>query len=97
MKSNLKQFRTEAGYTLQTIGDMCGISKSHMHDLEKESGSSPKLTTAYAIAKVLDKSVYEIWPDETEIIVETVTIRRVIEKPQIKTYKAFGGLGQNNV
>ena len=80
MKSKLKQFRTDSGYTLQSIGDMCGITKSHMHDLEKETGSCPKLSTAYAIAKVLDKTVYEIWPDETEIVVETVTIRRVIEK-----------------
>lgn len=78
MKSNLKQLRQEAGLTLQELGDMCGMSKAHMHDLEKETGSSPKLTSAYAIAKVLGKTVYEIWPDTTEVVEETIIVRRIV-------------------
>lgn len=77
MKSNLKQFRNDAGYTLQALCDMCGVSKTHLHDLEKESGSCPTLKTAYALAKVLDKTVYEIWPDTTEIVEEKITVRRI--------------------
>ena len=77
MKGNLKEFRIEAGLTLQGLGDMCGITKSHMHDLEKEDGSAPKITTAYAISKVLGKSVYDVWPDTTEIIEETIIVRRI--------------------
>ena len=79
-KRRLKEFRTEAGYSLQYLGDMCGVTKSHLHELEKNGGSSPTLKTAYAIAKVLDKTVYEIWPDTTEIITETITVRRVKSK-----------------
>ena len=77
MRSNLKLFRTDAGYTLQALSDMCGVTKSHLHDLEKESGSCPTLKTAYSIACVLDKTVYEIWADTTEVVEETITIRRV--------------------
>lgn len=77
MKSNLKKFREEAGLSLQKFGDMCGKSKAHMHELEKES-ANPTLTTAYSIAKVIDKSVYDIWPDTTKIIEETITVRRVV-------------------
>lgn len=80
MKSHLKQFRSEAGYSLQELGDMCGLSKAHLHDLEKDTGSCPKLSTAYAIACVFGKTVYEIWPDTTEVVTETITIRRVKEE-----------------
>lgn len=77
MKSNLKRLRQDSGFTLQGLGDMCGISKAHLHDLEKETGSAPKITTAYAIAKVLNKSVYEVWPDTTEVVEETIIVRRI--------------------
>jgi Predicted transcriptional regulators len=78
VKNNLKQFRTEAGLSLQGLGDLCGISRPHLHDLEKETGSAPKITTAYAIAKVLEKSVYDIWPDTTKVVEKTVIVRRVV-------------------
>lgn len=77
MKNNLKALRNHAKLTLQGLGDMCGVSKPHLHDLEKETGSVPKISTAYAIAKVLGKTVYEIWPDETEVIEETIIVRRI--------------------
>lgn len=78
MKNNLKQARQDAGLTLQSLGDACGLSKSHLHDLEKETGSAPTLPTAYAIACVLGKSVYDIWPDETQVVEETIVVRRVV-------------------
>ena len=77
MKSKLKEFRKSANLSLQGLGDICGMSKAHLHDLEKESGSCPKLSTAYAIANVLGKTVYEVWPDTTEILEETITVRRI--------------------
>lgn len=77
MQNNLKTFRQEAGLTLQGLSDICGISKAHIHDLEKEAGSCPKLSTAYAISNVLGKTVYEVFPDKTEIIEETVIVRRI--------------------
>jgi len=76
MDNCLKQLRNDAGHTLQSLGDMCGISKAHMHDLEN-GRSCPTLRTAYAISKVLDKSVYQIWFDKTKVVEETITIRRV--------------------
>lgn len=79
MKSNLKQARLDAGLTLQGLGDACRLSKSHIHDLEKETGSAPTLPTAYVIACVLGKSVYDIWPDETKVVEETIVVRRIVD------------------
>lgn len=78
MKSNLKRLRNEAGYTLQQIGDMCRRSKAQMHELESDR-ANPTLKTAYAVSKVLSIPVEEIWPNEIEIVEETVTIRRIKE------------------
>ena len=76
MKNNLKLYRTQANLTLQELAEMYGGTKSHCHALENGT-SSPTLNTAYAIACVLDMTVYEIWPDNTNIVEETVIIRRV--------------------
>ncbi len=80
MKNHLKKLRKQAGLSLQGLGDMCGVSKAHLHDLEKQDGSCPKLSTAYAIGSVLDAYVTEIWPDTTEIVEEKITVRRVLVK-----------------
>ena len=77
MENNLKELRVAKSMTFQALGDMCGISKTHMHDLEKGK-SSPTLNTAYAIAKILDATVYDIWPDKTEVVKETITVRRIV-------------------
>mgnify|MGYP000057572746 CR=1 FL=1 len=77
--SNLKALRTKANLSLQDLGDMCGKSKASIHELEKD-GANPTMKTAYMLAKVLGVSVYEIWPDNTEIVEEIITIRRVVPK-----------------
>ncbi len=77
MKNCLKKMRNDANLSLQGLADICGVSKPHIHQLEKEDGSSPTLKTAYAIANVLGKSVYLIWFDTTEIVEETIIVRRV--------------------
>ena len=74
--NNLKKLREKAKLTLQELGDMCGRSKTRIWELEQDE-PNPSLRTAYALAKVLNESVYDIWPDTTEIEVEKVTIRRV--------------------
>jgi len=79
MKNNLKLYRKQANLTLQALAEMYGGTKSHCHALENGT-SSPTLTTAYAICCVLDKTVYEIWPDTTEVVTETIEIRRVVAK-----------------
>ncbi len=91
MKNQLKVFRGQAKLTLQGLADMYGGTKSHCWALEKGT-STPTLTTAYAIAKVLGKSVYMIWPDETKIIEETVIVRRV----KLNTY-IEGSIAQDRI
>lgn len=77
MNNNLKTLREAAGLSLQALGDMCGRSKGQVWELEKES-ANPTIKTAYAVAKVLGISVYDIWPDQTKIIEEIITVRRVV-------------------
>ena len=76
MKGNLKKFRTDAGLSLQELGDMCGTSKGHMHELESDK-ANPRLLTAYGVAAVLEEEVTDIWPNTVTIVEETITVRRV--------------------
>jgi len=76
--NNLKRLREEKEWSLQQLGDLCGRSKAHLHQLEK-AASNPSIKTAYRVAKILDCSVYDIWVDETKIIEETITVRRCID------------------
>ncbi len=80
MDNKLKKIRKDTGLTLQELADMYGGTKSHCWALER-GDSTPTLSTAYAIAKVLDSDVYAIWPDTTEIIEETLIIRKVVNNP----------------
>jgi len=77
LKNNLKKFRNKAGLSLQKLGDMCQRSKAQLHQLESDD-ANPTLKTAFMIAKVLDKSVYDIWPDKTKIVEEKIIVRRVV-------------------
>jgi len=74
--NNLKTLRTAKNLSLQELGDMCGRSKAQMHELEKEF-ANPTLKTAYAISKVLDVAVTDIWPNNVEIVEETIIVRRI--------------------
>ena len=76
MKNNLQLFRKNSKLTLQGLGDICGLSKAHIHALENGT-SCPRLTTAYAISSVFGATVYDIWPNEVEIVEETITVRRI--------------------
>jgi DNA-binding XRE family transcriptional regulator len=51
MGNHLKKYRKEGNLTLQMLGDMCGLCKSRMHDLEQQGTSSPTLLTVYKICK----------------------------------------------
>ena len=82
MKNNLKQFRKEARLSLREMvkHGVCGLT--NLHQLEKDA-SNPTLITAYKIATVLNKTVYQIWPDTTEFVEETITVRRVKVDPHL--------------
>jgi len=73
---NLKRFRKDAGLTLDELATSSRLSKSYIWSAE-QGIHNPTLTTAYALANVLGKTVYEIWPDTTEIEKETIIVRRV--------------------
>lgn len=76
--NNLKSLRTKYNLSLQKLADACGVTKPHIHQLEKGK-CGPNLSTAYRISKVLDCNVYDIWPDTTKIIEKTVTFRCVVD------------------
>ena len=63
MKSNLKKLRKEAGLTLQQLADITGGTKAQLSLLENEK-RTPLLKNAYAIAKALDVTVFQIWEDK---------------------------------
>lgn len=77
--NNIKELRFDARLTLQALGDLSCISKTQVHGLE-QGRHTPTLTTAYKIARVLGVSVYKVWPDTTEIVIETISVRRCVEK-----------------
>lgn len=84
MANNLKEARKAAGLSLQALADICGTSKGYLHCLEGPNGN-PSLKTAYKIAAVLGKPVQEIWPDDTEIVEETIVVRRIKTSPTTTT------------
>jgi len=75
----IHSLRVEASLSLQKLADMCGLTKAHLHQLE-HGRSMPNLRTAYAVAKIFDLTVYDIWPDDTQIVEETVTVKRVVRR-----------------
>lgn len=79
MKNNLKSLRGDAEMTLEHLAQCVGSSKSYIYELERGK-SKPTLPIAYAIAKVLCVSVYEVWPDETKIVEEVIRVRRVVSR-----------------
>lgn len=64
--SNLRKIRNERGYTLQKLGDLCGVAKPSLWSIENKH-SNPTLRTAYRISTVLGVTVYDIWPNETTV------------------------------
>jgi DNA-binding XRE family transcriptional regulator len=72
--NNLKQIRKDLGLSGAELARLSGKSKSYIWEVEKGS-YCPSLNTAYAVANVLGKTVYDIWPDKTEV--EETTVRRV--------------------
>jgi len=77
VKNNLKKYRKKAGFTHQKLADECGLSKSHVWEIEVKQTSSPTLKTAYAISAILGVTVFDIWPNTVEIVEEIITVRRI--------------------
>ncbi len=82
MKNNLRDIRTKEDMTMAALAESLGTNISLIQTLEKQKSPAPRLDMAYAIAAVLNSEISEIWPDETEVIERTITIRRVKKAPK---------------
>ncbi len=49
----LSEKRVHLGLTLQEVGDAAGISKGHLHDLEKGKHANPGLYTITKLSVIL--------------------------------------------
>ena len=77
MKNNLKQLRVSAGFTLKSLGDMCGWHSQQIAQLERSDTTNPTLSTAYVLATALGVDVTDIWPNDMKVGEETITVQRV--------------------
>lgn len=78
MRCNIGDLRRSAKLTLEALADACGTTKSNLHSLES-GRQEPRIGTAYRIARVLGVPVYEVWPDDTNVVEETVVRRRIVQ------------------
>ncbi|UOF90979.1 helix-turn-helix transcriptional regulator [Fodinisporobacter ferrooxydans] len=60
MECRLEQIKEERGFTVTWLSEKSGISRNAIHAYM--NGAVPALDKAYAIAKVLNLTVYDIWP-----------------------------------
>ena len=61
LKNRVKEFREEAGMTQDELAKRSGISRTMISKLETDQKSDCKVSTLFAIAEVLDKTVSEIF------------------------------------
>jgi putative transcriptional regulator len=64
MNSKLKDIIEERGIKITWLSDRSGVSRNTIHTYI--NGGIPAMDKAYAIAKALELSVYEIWKDEED-------------------------------
>ncbi|MCM3585502.1 helix-turn-helix domain-containing protein [Mesobacillus maritimus] len=62
----LKSLRRSKGYTLDTLSDQTGISKSYLSLIERDIQSNPSLDILYKLAKTLGTEVEELIKSERE-------------------------------
>ena len=67
MKNNLKEVRKKIGLTLEDLANLCGVSKSQLHDLEQQDGAEPRITTAYSISAATGSSIHYLWPEPEQL------------------------------
>jgi transcriptional regulator with XRE-family HTH domain len=60
--NNVRKIRRAQDFTLQSLADMTGTSKSYIHDLETGKVRSPSLGRARLIAMNLNSTVDEVFP-----------------------------------
>ncbi|MEX0324493.1 MAG: helix-turn-helix transcriptional regulator [Puniceicoccaceae bacterium] len=65
MKNTLKELRTEAGWSQVALGEKLGVSRQTIIALENGK-YDPSLKLAFAIARVFDRSIEDVFNDEKE-------------------------------
>lgn len=60
MECKLGDIVEERGIKITWLSERSGVSRNAIHTYLK--GSAPSLDKAYAIAKILGLSIYDIWP-----------------------------------
>ncbi|MGM0902165.1 MAG: helix-turn-helix domain-containing protein [Bacillota bacterium] len=62
----LKELRRRKGFTLDTLSERTGISKSYLSLIERDIQTNPSLDILHRLAKTFDVQVEELVKTETE-------------------------------
>ena len=65
MKNIIRALRTERGWSQAALADQLGVSRQSVNAIETGK-YDPSLPLAFAIARLFEKSIEEIFDDETE-------------------------------
>lgn len=72
-RRNLKRLREEKGYDAKALSKLAGLGERNVKDIEEGRSQSPKISTAYKLAKALDADMLEMMglpPKPTKVIPE---------------------------
>lgn len=65
MKNIIRALRSERGWSQAALADQLGVSRQSVNAIETGK-YDPSLPLAFAIARLFEKSIEEIFDDETE-------------------------------
>jgi putative transcriptional regulator len=65
MKNIIRALRSERGWSQAVLADRLGVSRQSVNAIETGK-YDPSLPLAFAIARIFEKSIEEIFDDETE-------------------------------
>ena len=66
MKNIIRALRAERGWSQAALADQLGVSRQSVNAIETGK-YDPSLPLAFAIARLFEKSIEEIFDDETEV------------------------------
>ncbi len=65
VKNTIRALRTEHGWSQAALADQLGVSRQSVNAIETGK-YDPSLPLAFAIARLFDKSIEEIFDDQSE-------------------------------
>jgi len=66
MKNTLRALRAEQGWSQAKLADQLGVSRQSVNAIETGK-YDPSLPLAFTIARLFDRSIEDIFSDETEL------------------------------